>query len=368
MFHYLEQIGIFITLQIIFIHSGSAQTVYNKIRQPVDTIGFAVKSRQMDSVISRIGRQFDSELTGTETQDGENGTTAWKAVICPHDDYAYAGKMYPEALGNIPARVALLFGVAHKARMFDLEQVMLFDSYETWQSPYGPVKVSGFREKLMEQLAEDEFVVHDSVHAVEHSLEALLPFLQFYQRNIEIVPILVPYMSYERMNSLSSSLAGSLHRLMESNRLEWGKDIVIIISNDAVHYGCEEWGGHDYAPYGCDSAGYKKAMGHDSEIIGDCLEGELTNEKILKFTKYTVQDTNFRTYKWTWCGRYSVPFGLLTAMHLQEQTGGHALWGTEFSYSTSIDHPVLPLSDVGMGVTGPANIRHWVGYVTIGIR
>ncbi|MBL7138660.1 MAG: hypothetical protein ISS17_07800 [Bacteroidales bacterium] len=110
------------------------------------------------------------------------------------------------------------------------------------------------------------------------------------------------------------------------------------------------------------------AVAHEHEIIDNCLTGGIVKMNIKRYRDYTVQDTNFRDYKWTWCGRYSVPFGLLTAFYLQQRTRTYPPAGTLIGYSTSIDHPALPVEDLGMGVTAPANIKHWVGYAAVGYR
>ena len=52
----------------------------------------------------------------------------------------------------------------------------------------------------------DNFVVHDSMQIVEHSLEAIIPWLHKKNRTMEIVPILVPYMDYPTIDSLSNNL------------------------------------------------------------------------------------------------------------------------------------------------------------------
>jgi len=338
------------------------------IRVPVDTIGFATQAWQMDSIMARINRQFGKQISLALSQKKITKKSIWKLAICPHDDYAYAGWMYPMVLQNIKAPVVILLGVAHKARLFGIEDKMVFDSHESWQAPYGPVKVSGLRDKITNQLPKSEYIIHDSLQDIEHSLEALVPFLQYYNPSVEIVPILVPAMSMEKMEGLAGSLAWAISKMMDTEDLDWMKDIAIVISNDAVHYGCEDWGGKDLAPYGCDQEGYKKAIAHEQEIIANSLTGGIVKMQIRRFAKYTVQDTNFRTYKWTWCGRYSVPFGLLTAFYLQQHTKAYPPAGTLIGYSTSIDHAILPVEDLGMGVTAPATIKHWVGYAAMGFR
>ncbi len=81
----------------------------------------------------------------------------------------------------------------------------------------------------------------------------------------------------------------------------------------------------------------------------------------------TVDENDFKKYKWTWCGRYSIPFGLMTAYYLNGQLHkGDFLYGKYISYSTSHEFPPIPVEDLGMGVTAPANHNHWVGYASIG--
>jgi AmmeMemoRadiSam system protein B len=325
------------------------------VRQIVDTIGFAQYDWQMDSIMNRVEISGDSDKK-------------WRVVITPHDDYAYVGNLYPEALNGIKAKTIILFGVAHKARNYDLENKIIFDSYDEWSAPYGNVKVSDIRNDLISNLPDSLILVHDEMQDVEHSLEAIIPFLQYNNRDLEIIPILVPYMSFEKMQEMSLSLSNSLSGIMDERNLNWGDDIAIVISTDAVHYGDEDWGGKNYAPYGTDSIGLINARNHEMEIINNCLVNELSIEKVQSFVNYTVQELNYKEYKWTWCGRYSVPLGLLTAYELDKIRNEMGLSGSFVGYSNSIDHPVLKVDDLKMGITAPANNRHWVGYPAVGYK
>jgi hypothetical protein len=155
---------------------------------------------------------------------------------------------------------------------------------------------------------------------------------------------------------------------MTENNLRWGKDIALLISSDAVHYGDEGWGGNNYAPYGVDSTGNAQASAYDLEIIKTCFAGDLTQEKITRFFSDTVNPDDFRAYKWTWCGRYSIPFGLLTSLYLQVLGKSSSLTGVPVAYSTSISQPHLKVADLGMGETAMAIPHHWVGYAAIGFK
>ena len=148
---------------------------------------------------------------------------------------------------------------------------------------------------------------------------------------------------------------------MIANNLNWGSDIALVVSTDAVHYGDEDWGGNNYAPFGCDSTGNKTAQDKEHKIMQDCFTTIDTNAA-RKFFGYTVQDTNWHDYKWTWCGRYSVPFAMLTACKLQQLTGETKLLQFISDYSTSISKEPLKVDDLEMGATAPAKMHHWVGY------
>lgn len=345
-------------------HQGSGKTI--KTRTMVDTAGFAHLDRQMDSVLNRIERDYGIFLNNLKDSLEIKSQTSWKVAISPHDDYAYASYVYPAVLDNVKTKTVILFGVAHKARLFDLEDVLVFDSFDNWQCPYGPVQVSSWREKILEQLPDDLFTVHDSMHAVEHSLEALLPFLQARQRDLEIVPILIPYMSFEKMLEIAVPLSGAILETANKHNAVWGVDYSFLISTDCVHYGDEYWGGKNYAPYGTDTAGYNLAVGHELEIIDSCLICKIDPDKLRKFTSYTISEKDHKIYKWPWCGRYSVPFGLLTAYYLGKLHEFNIPCGLCICYATSIDHPVLSVADLRMGTTAPSNLHHWVGYVAIG--
>ena len=326
------------------------------LRQPVDTVGFAQYNWQMDSVVARINRMFGNELNAIPDKD-----IAVKTVISPHDDYSYVGWLYPAVLQHVKAKTIILIGVAHKARLLHLQDQIIFDAFDAWKEPYGDVKCSPLREEIIRTLPEGTYQVNDSMQKIEHSVEALLPFLQYYNRNIEIVSILVPYMSYDRMEEIAKPLAKAIFRITKEKGWQWGKDYAIAISTDAVHYGDEDWGGKNFAYYGTDSSGYRQALAHEQEIIST-LTGVLTPKKVKAFTEYTVDEENYKTYKWTWCGRYSVPFGLLTSYYLNELQDNRPLTGEYVGYANSIDHPHVPVDDLVMGVTAPANRHHWVGY------
>jgi len=361
--------GVLITL-LIFTGCNNPKAIKGKksniinVRQSVDTVGFAQYDWQMDSIMIRIERD-QGKVLSDKLVYSKIAPSGWKVAISPHDDYAYVGYMYPAVLKNIKAKTIILFGVAHKAKKLNLEDKIIFDSYDYWKEPYGNVKVSDIREDIMKQLPMGIYEVNDSMQKIEHSVEAIIPFLQYYNEDVEIVSILVPYMSFKTMDKIAGPLARAINKSVKKRNWQWGKDYAIVISTDAVHYGDEEWSGENFAFFGSGCKANEKAKIHEYEIM-KTISGPLSPEGIENFNKETVDKDDFRQYKWTWCGRYSVPLGLLTAYNMQVLNSEDPLIGTAIGYANSIDHPQLEVEDIGMGVTAPAHDHHWVGYVGIG--
>jgi MEMO1 family protein len=333
--------------------TGTASKI--NIRQLVDTVGFAQYAWQMDTIMSRLNRKSWNKTDGLP----------WKLAICPHDDYTYVGALYPEILQNIKASNLILIGVAHKAARLGIEDSLVFETFTHWKGPWNVVPVSPAREELYTILKDKYAIISDTLHKVEHSLEALIPFLQYFNKDISIVPILVPAMSPYHIQECGKALADAIRLVAGRHGWEWGRDFAIIVTTDAVHYGNEDWGGSDMAPFGCDSTGNRKALALESEIINNCLEGIIAPDNFRLFSTYTLKPDNYREYKWTWCGRYCVPVALYTSYYLNNS---HSLKGEFTGYSTSITSGHIPVEDIGMSRTAIATDCHWVGYAALGYR
>lgn len=334
-------------------NSGSDQA--KNIRHLVDTVGFAQYSWQMDSLMARLDRG------GWEKKDG----LPWKLVICPHDDYTYVGKLYPELLQNVKAKNLILIGVAHKAARLGVADSLVFGSYSFWKAPWKAVPVSPANDELFSLLKGRYAMRSDTLQKVEHSLEAMIPFLQYFNKDISIIPILVPAMSPDRMQECGKALAEAIRQVAIKHKWEWGRDFAIVATTDAVHYGNQDWNGADMAFFGCDSTGNRKALQHEDEIIQKCLIGNVMLDNFRLFSSYTLKSDNYKEYKWTWCGRYSVPAALYTTYFLNDSK---PLNGELVGYSTSITSDHIPVDDIRMGRTAIATDCHWVGYAAIGYR
>ncbi len=351
-----------VILIFAILDSCKNMTHQTKIRSHlVDTVGFAQYGWQLDSIMSRI-KKYQGEQLKSSTQYLIKKPT--KAVLCPHDDYSYVGYLYPATLEQIKAKTVIIFGVAHKANKLHLENQIIFDSYDYWKGPFGNVKVSNLREKIMKNLPKGLYQVNDSMQAMEHSVEAMIPWLQYFNPKVQIISILVPYMSFDRMKTIAKPLAEAIKKATASENMHWGKDYAFILSSDAVHYGDVGWGGKNYAFFGTVCTSYAHTKGQELEVM-HTISGYITEGMIHKFCNLTVEKSDYHKYKWTWCGRYSVPLGLLTINKLSEMIYNEPLHGQVIGYTTSIEREPIPVNDLRMGVTAPADDHHWVGYAAI---
>lgn len=353
--------SLFVIILIFLFNIGSAQILAkDHIRTQTDSVGYAVSPQQMEDLMSRIDSP-DQTIINFDEVDG----SAIKFAISPHDDYAYAAEFYKKIFSRVKAHTVILIGVFHKARFFDTDNKLVFGTYTHWQGPYGKTRISEMRDRLQDNLPDSIRAVSDSAMQLEHSLEAFIPFLQYYNRSLEIVPILIPYMKFGKMEDITDRLAQLIHNYVSGRGWKWGSDYAVIVSSDAVHYGDEGWGGKHYDRFGTDSVGYEKAVAFEHEIIDSCFRGGINPEKARLFYSYTLDEKNYKKYKWTWCGRYSIPFGILLADKL-EKFSNISLTNLLALYETSISSPPIPVGNLGMGVTAPANLNHWVGYLAAG--
>jgi AmmeMemoRadiSam system protein B len=346
-----------------------------KIREQVDTVGYAVRPEQVELVAaladSLIVEGLPHEHSSAPVKGGE-----MIGAIVPHDDYIFAAPYYVMTLGNVRAPLVIVFGVAHRARRIGLEGKLIFDDFSGWRGPYGVNPVSPLRERVIAGLPAEIVLVDGAFHAAEHSIEAIIPFLQypvFRERmtgagagEVEILPVLVTRFSGDSFEWAAGEMARVLSRVLAEAGMRLGRDVAVLISADCVHYGDENWGGRGYAPFGTGPEGYAEATGRDIDIARATLEGSVSAEKIAGFRDRVECDDLEWPYKVTWCGVYSIPFGLTVLHRLASEQRRAPPSGILLGYGTSLQPGRLPVEWTGLGATNIATMRHWVGYLAMG--
>ena len=337
------------------------------LRGLADVHGFATTAKQMDAIVPYCRKLEANRLRAVDNDLGLGPAARWVAAVCPHDDYVYAGQVYVDALSHLKAQTVILFGVCHKAKQFGLRDKLVFDSYREWRGPYGPVSVSPLREEIMKRLGAEDCVVSDEAQQSEWSVEAIVPWLQYENRKVSIVSILVPYMDWQRLDALARRLGKAIAGVVEERGLSLGGDVAFVMSTDATHYG-DQWDDWSYAPFGCSVDGFIKAQAQDEWLIRWYLDGKLDRLKMERLSETLVDQSDVTRYKVTWCGRFSVPLGLTTMTYLMEDLGLPSLVGTNLGYGTSIGYGFLPFDKLGLSATAHENLHHWVSYVAEGYR
>jgi MEMO1 family protein len=149
------------------------------------------------------------------------------AAIAPHAGWAYSGRTALAALEAIRLRRSpgtfVVFASHHRR---PIRSSALFAA-GAWETPLGPVAVD---ETLADEiLARHPALVADDprAHQDEHSLEILVPLVQFLFPAAKIVPILVGH----------SADGPAVGRAVGQVILDAGADAVCLGSTDLTHYG-----------------------------------------------------------------------------------------------------------------------------------
>ncbi|HEX7249527.1 MAG TPA: AmmeMemoRadiSam system protein B [Burkholderiales bacterium] len=145
-----------------------------------------------------------------------------KALIAPHAGYVYSGAVAAHAYDEIaPARGivkrVVLLGPVHRVPVRGLA-LPTADFFET---PLGRIPL----DKALVERAKDlpQVVYSDPAHAMEHSLEVHLPFLQKALGTFSLVPLAV-----------GTASAAEVAEVLE--RLWGGPETLIVVSTDLSHY------------------------------------------------------------------------------------------------------------------------------------
>ena len=169
-----------------------------------------------DSIIKTI----DSFLPGKKV-------AARKAVgiMVPHAGWLYSGKVAAQvyASAKIPG-IVIMIGPNHTGKGY---MVSLSDT-DAWNTPCGSVSLDHPLSKRIIELSGGTISLDDSAHAQEHSLEIQLPFLQYFRKDIKIVPITLGTQSPDICRILGEGIAGAIK--------ESKQEILILASSDMTHY------------------------------------------------------------------------------------------------------------------------------------
>jgi len=145
-------------------------------------------------------------------------------AIVPHAGYIYSGSVAGSVYAriHIPETVVVLGPNHHGVG----SKVALYPPGE-WLTPLGNI---GIDQELSTAIKCNSSLVEEdsTAHRYEHSIEVQVPFLQFLNPDVSIVPLCLGFTDYSSCKSLGLSLAEAI-----SN---YQKEVLIIASSDMTHY------------------------------------------------------------------------------------------------------------------------------------
>lgn len=145
-----------------------------------------------------------------------------KAIIVPHAGYIYSGPTAAIAYASLSEvrdaiRRVVLLGPVHRVPVRGLA----LPGVDAFETPLGKVELDQDAIALISNLP--QVMVSAAAHALEHSLEVQLPFLQTVLGNFKLVPLAVGDATPAEVASVLDKLWG-------------GAETLIVISSDLSHF------------------------------------------------------------------------------------------------------------------------------------
>lgn len=165
-----------------------------------------------------LKRQIDGFLAAS----GEAPPPAPKVLVCPHAGTIYSGKTAGIGYRQLAARRqairrVVLLGPTHRVGVRGLA-VPTVDAFAT---PLGTIAIDQAGREML--LGLPQVVASDPPHALEHSLEVQLPFLQRQLEQFSLLPLAVGDASPDQVAAVLDAVWG-------------GAETLIVVSSDLSHY------------------------------------------------------------------------------------------------------------------------------------
>ena len=145
-----------------------------------------------------------------------------KALIVPHAGYIYSGPIAATAYATLTSvakriRRVVLLGPTHRVAVRGL----VLPDADAFDTPLGRVMLDAASAHSIAHLP--QVTVNAQAHALEHSLEVQLPFLQSVLTDFTLLPLAVGMTTPEEVAEVLEALWGS-------------EETLIVISSDLSHY------------------------------------------------------------------------------------------------------------------------------------
>ena len=149
------------------------------------------------------------------------------AAISPHAGYVYSGGVAGAVFSQIriPESVVIL-GPNHRG----IGARVALSASGMWDMPLGPVPINEALAESILKVSTSGVRIKDDPEALamEHSIEVQVPFLQFLQPELNIVPIALSHLAYDACQEAGRALVRGIQ--------DYGKEVLLVASTDMTHY------------------------------------------------------------------------------------------------------------------------------------
>ncbi|MFA5069282.1 MAG: AmmeMemoRadiSam system protein B [Candidatus Omnitrophota bacterium] len=175
------------------------------------------------------GRFYPADKKGIEgflsgAEISFNRKSAALAVISPHAGYIYSGAVSAQVFSGVRiADTVVILGPNHACSG---SPFALYGSGR-WHTPLGDIAVDEVLSLAIRQAC--GLITDDkTAHLREHSVEVQLPILQYFRRDLKIVPIILHGGDVSQYQQIAEAIV--------SAKKKTGRDILLVASSDMTHY------------------------------------------------------------------------------------------------------------------------------------
>ncbi|MDA8164134.1 MAG: AmmeMemoRadiSam system protein B [Desulfobacteraceae bacterium] len=151
------------------------------------------------------------------------------AVVVPHAGYIYSGGVAAQTFARVDVpRDVIILGPNHHGR--GAQAAIMREG--SWEMPLGRVPVNGELADAILRHRPGLITVDESAHRLEHSLEVQIPFLQYMQPELTLVPLVLGTLALARCREAGTAIAAAVR--------EYARPVLVVASTDMTHYESRE--------------------------------------------------------------------------------------------------------------------------------
>lgn len=142
----------------------------------------------------------------------------------PHAGYVYSGPVVGATISRVDIKdTFVIMGPSHTGAGAPFSIM----TEGKWRTPLGDIIIDTALAKAI--LGNSTYLMEDNIaHLQEHSVEVQLPFIQYFKKDIKLVPIVLAHANAAVYSNIGRAIAKAIK--------DSGKEVVIVASGDMNHY------------------------------------------------------------------------------------------------------------------------------------